>query len=483
VLEALQRDHRIVREQLARVRGIEAADRLIAELERQSTDAAALLLDRTRTRVHWVTLAEHLAVAETADGLQALDDLGISVDEIIINRVTPPGPSCALCDRRRGLEANIITAVRRLARGRQVRQIDTELVEPRGVARLRRIGLALASPVPLAREPAGRRGRPAPADVQKSPSALKLRALRGTRLLFCGGKGGVGKTTIAAAIALRLARDAPTERVLLLSTDPAHSLADVLGAAVSNAAAPVPGAPTNLSVRELDPAEALFARRARLEASLRALADSLGRAGIGSMVNRGLAEVIDLAPPGIDELLGVLSVLESRSMYDSVVVDTAPTGHALRLLEMPAVARDWVQALLRVMLKYRRIVRPGPFAADLIEVSRQIRGLQDLLRDPAATRFITVARAAELPRRETAKLLARLRRFHIPAPLVVVNALTMSSGRCPRCRATRIAERREMSRMGRLCREHRCAIIQAPLTVPPPRGIEALEQWGRTWIA
>jgi arsenite-transporting ATPase len=302
--------------------------------------------------------------------------------------------------------------------------------------------------------------------------------LRGTRLLFCGGKGGVGKTTVAAAIALRLARKSPGEKVLLLSTDPAHSLADVLAASVSDVPRPVASAPSNLDVRELDAPAALAARRAGLEASLQAIADALGGAGMDTVMN-----LIELAPPGIDELLGVLSVLEARRTYDAVVVDTAPTGHALRLLEMPAMARGWVQALLRVLLKYRRMVRPGPLAGDLVELSRQVRTLQDLLRDRAATRFIAVARAAELPRLETARLLVRLRRLRVPTPIVVVNALTLNPGQCSRCRATHAAERREMSRIARLCREHRCAIIQAPLAVPPPRGITELERWGRTWIA
>ncbi len=79
VLDTLQRDHRIVREQLARVYRPEAADRLIADLEREARDTRELLLDRTRTRVHWVMLAEELAVAETMDAFRALDELGVSV--------------------------------------------------------------------------------------------------------------------------------------------------------------------------------------------------------------------------------------------------------------------------------------------------------------------------------------------------------------------------------------------------------------------
>ena len=114
---------------------------------------------------------------------------------------------------------------------------------------------------------------------------------------------------------------------------------------------------------------------------------------------------MDLAPPGIDELFGVLSVVDARAAYDVIVVDTAPTGHALRLLEMPEAAREWMQVLLRVLLKYRSLVRPGQLAAELVEVSKSIRELIALLRDATTTRFIVVTRAAELPRRETERLL------------------------------------------------------------------------------
>ena len=190
---------------------------------------------------------------------------------------------------------------------------------------------------------------------------------------------------------------------------------------------------------------------------------------------------MNLAPPGIDELFGVLSVVDARADYDVIVVDTAPTGHALRLLEMPDAAREWVQVLLRVLLKYRSLVRPGQLAAELVEVSKSIRELSALLRDAKTTRFIVVTRAAELPRRETERLLARLRRLHLAAPAIVVNARTLAPGRCARCRAVAAAERRELAALRRVC-GRRCAIIQTPLSAPPPRGVKALEAWAQTWV-
>ena len=92
VLDALQREHRIVREQLARVSRPDASDRLIAALEREAVETRELLLDSSRARFHWVMLAEELAAEETADGLRALEDLGVRADEIVVNRVTPAGP-------------------------------------------------------------------------------------------------------------------------------------------------------------------------------------------------------------------------------------------------------------------------------------------------------------------------------------------------------------------------------------------------------
>ena len=123
---------------------------------------------------------------------------------------------------------------------------------------------------------------------------------------------------------------------------------------------------------------------------------------------RGVSELMDLAPPGIDELFGILEVADlltacasapaDAGRYDLIVIDTAPTGHALRLLEMPDAAREWVQVLLRVLLKYRTLVRPGQLAGELVKLSKSIRALQTLLHDPVAARFIVVTRAGAVPR-------------------------------------------------------------------------------------
>jgi arsenite-transporting ATPase len=512
VLDELQREHRRVREQLARVRRPEAADRLIELLKDQAQQAGEILRDPARAVVHWVTLPEELSRAETADALGALAASGIAVPEIIVNCVTPDAPPCSVCDRRRRAERDVLADLRRLAGDRRLMTVFAELDEPRGMRALERIGKRLLPRPGLQVRAAGRnraglqaRSGSRTADLQTRPGGGRagLRAgpsaisgtvqprppgthpidcLQSAQLVFFGGKGGVGKTTVAAAAALRLSRLAPGRSVLLLSTDPAHSLGDVFGTALSDVPATLPGGPRNLFVRELDAAAALAARRRELD---RALEELAGAGGSAAGAGRGIRELVALAPPGIDELFGMLSILEARAAHDMIIVDTAPTGHALRLLEMPDAAREWLRVLLRVLLKYRRLARPGRLAADVLELSKHVRALQDLLRSAPLTRFVVVARPAELPLLETERLFARLRRLRVAARMVVVNAATLEPRRCVRCRRTREAERRIRRRIAAACRRSArdCVIIHAPLAQPPPRGIRSLERWSQAWIA
>ena len=131
----------------------------------------------------------------------------------------------------------------------------------------------------------------------------------------------------------------------------------------------------------------------------------------------------------------------------------------MRLLESPELALEWDRALLAILLKYREAVSLGSLAAELVELSKSLKRLLALLRDPDRARFVAVTRDAELPRRETIRLLEELKRLSIAVPLVVVNA----------------------SDQVRTGYGDGCAIMTAPAVYPPPRGAEALAEWARTW--
>src|SRR5205814_10050505 len=180
----------------------------------------------------------------------------------------------------------------------------------------------------------------------------------------------------------------------------------------------------------------LARRRVALERAFDEIAASVG----ASTAEQRGADLLELAPPGIDELFGMLSLVEAGDDYGLIVVDMAPTGHALRLLAEPEAARQWLQALMRMLLKYRAVARPGRLAQELLVLSKSIRDLQTLFHDRSRTTVLIVTRAAEMPRLETARLVAELRRLNMPASMIVVNAMTLGPGRCARCRRTAAVE-------------------------------------------
>src|ERR1044072_530080 len=105
-----------------------------------------------------------------------------------------------------------------------------------------------------------------------------------------------------------------------------------------------------------------------------------------------MREVIELAPPGIDEIAAMskISDLLDEGRYASIVLDTAPTGHLIRFLELPSVALSWVRALIKLLLKYKSVVRWEGLAEELIALSKSIKRVAALLTDADECEFIGV---------------------------------------------------------------------------------------------
>ena len=167
---------------------------------------------------------------------------------------------------------------------------------------------------------------------------------------------------------------------------------------------------------------------------------------------------------------------------DLTPCDTAPTGHVLRLLAMPATGLEWVHALMGLLLKYRKVIGLGQLGTDLVDVSRELRQLQALLTDRRLARLVVVTRAAELSRLETRRLVTGVNALNIGISATVVNALTPAA--CDRCLRIHNREQRTVGMLRKDLRRleaPRCAIIGAPIVVPPPRGAEALRRWQRAW--
>ena len=503
VLDDMQAKHRFLSESLGGRYRPDAADALVEEIAADGRRLGDLLRDPARCVFSWILLPEALALEETKDALAALRAAGLPVGEIIVNRVTPrPRTRCAVCDGRVRAEEAVISAARRAFPDHRLRRLPALAREPRGVAGLRRLGRALSDDIDVPASTtacrSSRRERSRSSVARGSDAVALAELLPPTvRLILLAGKGGVGKTTCAAALAVELADRTPARRVLVLSTDPAHSLGDVLNVPIGDDIRRVPDGAGEFSAREVDAGRLLTARRAAYLEAVQEVFDALrGGSSFDPAFDRAVVEdLIDLAPPGIDELFGMLAVIEAlgdQGPFDTVVVDTAPTGHALRLLEMPEAALEWVHAFMEILLKYRKVIGLGDLGADLLELSRDLRRLQALLRDRQRTRAFVVTRAAELPRLETGRLVRELRTLGIPLAGIIVNALISRSGRafagseplCQRCRAAGAAERRVVRVLAsdlRAVMHGPVTIVGAPARTPPPRGVRALAGWRQTW--
>jgi arsenite/tail-anchored protein-transporting ATPase len=498
VFDRMQGKHRIMVEAIRGGWTPDAADVLIGSIDAQAQRMDGLLRDGQMSRMAWVTLPEPMAIAETADALRALHAQGVTVDRIIVNRITPPPPSpCRWCQARRRAEQHTISTLRTGPAGHDTVPILVPAMdrEPRGTGALERIGRIIERPA----RATARRGT-ASVKARVTATLPDLQALdpgavfpASIRLLMFGGKGGVGKTTCAAALAVQAASVRSKPDVLLLSADPAHSLGDVFGASLSDQAAALRGGPRNLIVRELDARRGFEELRERFAGAIEDLFARLaGGGGVPAQASshdrQVLNDLFELAPPGVDELVAIIEVTDALlsgdrdRRFDLVIIDTAPTGHALRLLEMPALVHQWVKAVMGILLKYQAVVGVGELGAVLLRLSQGLNRLRDLLADQTRTSFVVVTRAAQLPRAETVRLVRRLRAASIHVPLVVVNAV--GAGTCSRCRRERQVQTREVTALGRDLgngRGVRSSLAIAPGWIPPPGGVRDLRAFATEW--
>jgi arsenite/tail-anchored protein-transporting ATPase len=255
------------------------------------------------------------------------------------------------------------------------------------------------------------------------------------------GKGGVGKTTIASALAFR-ARRRGEGPVTICSVDPAPSLDDIFRQPVGDIPAPVLG-DAGLRACEMDSA-AGFADwvqrlRVRIEAAL-----SSEHAGLHldiSFERRLFSALFDIVPPGVDEVFAVFRIMDLLAGGSKrVVIDMAPTGHALELLRMPDRMAHWARLLLKTLAAHRTLALARDVAVDVAEFGQRARELALWLADKKRASLWTVMLPEALPDRETERLLRELRALQLPIAGLFVNRVLFpqNAAPCPRCRRARL---------------------------------------------
>jgi len=444
VFATFQAKHREIAQALTGTYRPDEADAFLAQLQRELEGGKARLTNPESTSAWLVMIPEQLSVAETRRFCQQLQNRRVPIGGLLVNQVLflgentsqsslPTALPSSLYSARQQEQQRVLKALQEELPGYSIWVCPYQLQEPVGLAALDELVQQLR---PLPEVLLQLEGIP----EQKAESQEKRKSLfstlfpsfkgipalpdflaQGIRLVLVGGKGGVGKTTVAGALAWTLAKRHPDKQLLLVSIDPAHSLGDLFQTKLGQD--PIPLLP-NLLGQEVDAAAVLEQFRQDYLEEVAAILAGEGTAGVEVQYDpQAWRQLLQMPPPGLDEVMALLSVLrqETSGQFDLVVLDTAPTGHLLRFLQMPQALEGWVSLALKLWLKYRDVVGRPEWAQRMRELLAQVRQLRQQLQDPQFVTFIPVFNPEQAVLAETERLLAELDALGIPHPYAVLN--------------------------------------------------------------
>jgi len=420
-LDLFQEKHRVIQKSFTGKMTLDEADKFLTTMKTDMAAGRALLQDPDQTACLVVAIAEPMSLLETRRFLHSLHHLEIPCGGFAINRLLPPDVRETDRWRDRWTEQHfLLKEFLTLANGMPVLAIPQQPTEPVGISALDHL---IAQIQPITAIPP----IPAMPDVvvpAKLPPGFEDFVNLGRRLILVGGKGGVGKTTVAAAIALGMADHHPDRSVRVISIDPAHSLGDAFGREMGHDAIAIG---PNLTGQEVDAEKVLDAFR---EDYLWELADMMsGESGHADMTLKiaygpeGWRRIVTQSLPGIDEMLSLITVMEllESNQQDLIVLDTAPTGHLLRFLEMPTAMTEWLAWIFRLWMKYQDVLGHVELMGRLRTLRQRVVQAQKKLKDPTYTEFIGVVQAQSAILAEAARLARSLDELGVNQRYLVLN--------------------------------------------------------------
>ena len=423
--------------------------------------AMATMRDASRSTFIFVLHPEAIAIRETQRAIAELGKLDIHTHRLIVNGIIPPDGT-----------VNPLFAARAEMQARYLRQIECELPLPvrrmsllpdeiKGVKRLREVGKVFfdggnGSRAQAVNESTSRQFSVYPR-ASVSEILARLTPNSHSRTLFFAGKGGVGKTVASCMTAVWLARRG--YKTLLLTTDPAAHIGDVLGEPVGDEVAPVEGI-ANLWVVKIDP-------KAAADVYKRRILDDARQRGRPPEAIKVMAEELD--SPCTEEMAAFDQFIDfaSQSDWQAVVFDTAPTGHTLRLIELPV---DWSK-----QIDIKVFASVDASAADDV-AKRRFGQVIEMMRDPNRSTFAFVMYPEATPILEAYRAAEELRTVGIRPGLVVANFVIPSEqATTPFVRSRRAMQEKYLAE---IARRFAAPVVEIPLLPDEVKGLSALAELG-----
>ncbi|MCK4389574.1 MAG: ArsA family ATPase [Desulfobacterales bacterium] len=531
VMDLMQHKHRYMAAHFTGKRYVkDECDIFLDNLSSDIDRVKKLLSNEKITRFVPVTIPEPMSIYETRRLLSSLDKNHIPVKEIVVNRVGD-SEGCAFCTAKKEDQREPLSEIEDVFSLYNLIKVPLFPREIRGVEELKGLAdylLGKGKPYRL----------PKVAQTDEEPQAY-LTLDPDLEFVLFGGKGGVGKTSLASAASLHLARCNPGKKVLVFSTDPAHSLSDSFKLTIGDKVTPIDYSPTskvqsprtvqspksevmgpkskvqspksagnhgktldigprtldnssdlghwtsdlgpvntNLFALEID-ADKLFEDfKEGYKKDIEALFDRFLTSGVDIKFDREvMTELFTLAPPGLDEImaLDMIMDLKKEGKFDIFILDTSPTGHLLRFLELPDMVREWLKAFFRLLLKYRGVVRLAKAAEKALAMSRNVRRIQEAFVDVKRTAFVAVTIPEAMGFLELERLVDALESARVPCNHIAINMVIPQTD-CDFCSCKRMEQQGYMKKIH--SRFPARIVTKVPLFPHEVRGVADLNKMG-----
>lgn len=300
--------------------------------------------------------------------------------------------------------------------------------------------------------------------------------------IFLGGKGGVGKTSLASSLGIFAATNGID--TLIISTDPAHSLSDSLDQEIGSEEVKIKGV-DNLWALEIDSEKAAQEYKSILDSQ-----------GSSEMLNLllGDEDISGMTPPGTDETIAFAKVLEfiESPAHELIIFDTAPTGHTLRLLSLPEVMDSWLFKIISLPKRISNLF--GGFKSlfssndksdinpqeSLKSLQKRVKVAQKILADPEKTEFIPITIPTLMSVWETDRLIGALREFNMDSKTIIINQINPRNEECKYCMA-RYGQQLDLIKDFRELYDLEFKIIEILMFDHELRGLEHLKDLSKIW--